>query len=287
MKNKKPHHNLTQIPTSSSKLTKEKAYILGTLCGDGYLSTGYRIGLNVCDKEFAQYFRYCLWKVYSVRPSIVLRKRAASNFTNNPKPQYGVMSVAKLVVLDLLRYSKSFKTFKWTVPEQIKEAPREIQAMFIKGFADSEGSVKNRHRNREIILCSGNRESLNEIGLILDKTFKIKSSLRRLKNNVYVLNTGDYKSLKIFYDDIGFVIKRKQDKLRAGLARYKRKGIRKYSLGFKQLALDMLDKGYNYQEIGKILNTSYANVHDWEKAAKNPNYYKDRWRKCKTRLKDF
>lgn len=287
MKNKKIPYNLTQIPASSFKLTPEKAYLLGTLCGDGYLSTGYRIGLGVIDKEFAQYFRYCLWKVYGVVPSINLRIIKPNNMTRNPKPRYVVMSIAKLVVLDLLRYSKSFKTFEWEVPEQIKEASKEIQAMFIKGFADSEGSVKNRHRNRELILCSGNRASLMEIQEILLKTFEIKSSLRKLKNNVFVLNTSDYKSLKIFYDQIGFVIKRKQDKLRAGLTRYKRKGIRKYSSGFKQLAVDMLNNGYNHYQIGNLLNTSYANVHDWEKAAKNSDYYKDKWRKYKYGLKDF
>ena len=39
--------------------------------------------------------------------------------------------------------------------------------------------------------------------------------------------------------------------------------------------------GYNYQEIGKILNTSYANVHDLEKAAKNSDYYKEKYQKWK------
>ena len=51
---------ISQIPKSSKKLTKEKAYILGVLCGDGYISTGYRLGLEACDKEFVDCFQKCL-----------------------------------------------------------------------------------------------------------------------------------------------------------------------------------------------------------------------------------
>jgi len=152
--------------------------------------------------------------------------------------------------------------------------------MFIKGFADSEGSVKNRHRNRELILCSGNLNGLKEIQQLL-QNLSIGSSFTRRRDKVFSLRISDYKSLKIFFEQIGFVIKRKQEKLEAGLARYKRKGIRKYSLGIKKLALDMLENGHNYQEIGNMLNTSYANVHDWRKADKNPDYYKEKWQRWK------
>lgn len=47
------------IPYSSKTLTKEKAYLMGVLCGDGYLSHvptkgSYYIGLQAIDKEFVE-----------------------------------------------------------------------------------------------------------------------------------------------------------------------------------------------------------------------------------------
>ena len=203
-----------------------------------------------------------------------------NNMTSRPQPRYKVMCVSKLVALDLFSYISSFKTFEWRVPEKVKEASHDVQTMFIRGFADSEGSVKNRHRNREITLSSGNPSGLSQIKDLL-KNININSYILKRPNNVVNLYISDYNSLKIFSDVVGFTIKRKQNKLEAGLSRYKRKGIRKYSLGMKQLALDMLKNGYNYQEIGKILNTSYANVHDWEKANRNPDYYQERYQRWK------
>ena len=62
--------NVNQIKESSKNLTSEKAYILGTLCGDGYISTGYRLGLKVADKDFAEYFKGCLERIYGAPCSI-------------------------------------------------------------------------------------------------------------------------------------------------------------------------------------------------------------------------
>ncbi len=269
---------LTQIPDFSKKLTKEKAYILGTLCGDGYISTNYRIGLDVIDMDFAEYFKNCLQKVFRNSPSLFKRTTKKTNVCDNPKERYCVMLVSKLAVKDLFSYSSSFKTFEWIVPSQIKQASKEIQAMFLKGFADSEGCFRNRKRNRELILCSGNEYGLKDIQVLMKDSFSIRSKFTKRPNGVCILSTSDYYSIKNFHDHIGFIINRKQKKLKAGLERYKRKGIRRYSKGFKTLALDMLENGYNYQEIGKLLNTSYANVHDWEKVSKNPNYYNERFK---------
>lgn len=282
---KKPFNSriLTQIPVSSFALSKEKAYILGTLCGDGWISTGYRVGLNVCDLDFAKYYAYCLEKVYGLKPSIRKRQYQKSNCTSSPKAQYFVVLVSKLVVLNLFSYNSSFKTFEWSVPIAIQQAPIAIKASFLQGFADSEGSVKNRARNREIYLCSGNQFGLNQIKSILNISFGIKGTISKRKNNVYVLRTSDYHSLNFFYHKIGFKIERKRNKLKTGLARYKRKGIRQYSTGFKELALDMLQNDFNHQEVGRLLNTSYANVHDWQKASKNSNYYKQRYQIWKSK----
>jgi len=268
--NKKPFVKsiLNQVPESSEILTKEKAYILGTLCGDGWISTGYRIGLNIIDKDFADYFQHCLKKVYRIKCSNKQITRKPTNFLSTYSKQHAIVLVSKLVFQDLQRYHHNFKTKEWRVPKQILESSKETQAEFIKGFADSEACVKDRPRNREITLCSGNFEGLDDIQQMLIKTFNINSNYSIRKNGVHILTTSDYNSLNIFYNQIGFTIKRKMNKLENGLKRYKRKGIKKHSENFKQYAMHLLNYGLGHREIAKILNTNHTNIYDWEKQYK-------------------
>ena len=210
---------------------------------------------------------------------LLTKEPKPTNFCSNPKKKYTLLLRSKLVVEDLLKYASSYKTFEWEVPQEILSASKELQAQFVKGFADSEGSVKNRHRNRELTLCSGNFEGLEGIRQILLSTFGINSHYTKRKTSVFVITISDYCSLETFQNEIGFIIKRKQEKLEAGLAYYKRKGIRKYPSEMKQQALKMLQEGKTHVEIGKILGTSYANIHDWDKADQDPEYYKKRYQK--------
>jgi len=265
--NRKPFltNIITQIPNASKELTSEKAYILGTLCGDGWISTGYRIGLKVIDKDFANYFKSCIENVYKINCSITPTQRKSTNYCSCPKPQYTVSAVSKLVVEDLLKYSNSFKTKEWRVPKPILEASKEIQAQFIKGFADSEGSARIRERNTELTLCSGNLEGLNDVRDMLSETFGIKTYPYTTSWGVFKITCSDYKSLLKFHGEISFVIERKRETLEEGLKRYKRKGIRKYSKDFKQLALELMDQGLTYYQVGKLMETSPANIYGWKK----------------------
>lgn len=257
---------IKQIKKNSGKLTIEKAYVLGTLCGDGYISTEYRIGLSVCDKEFANYFSYCLELVYGLKCSRTVRSRKSTIFSSNPKPQFVVSLVSKLVVEDLQKYSKSFKSKEWQVPHQILNSQKIIQASFLKGLADSEAHVRFRKGQSEINICSGNLSSLKTVKNILEGTFGIISYLGDNGNGVPVIVVGNYFSLGKFYNEIGFIIKRKQNDLKKSLLSYKRKGIIRHSEDFKLKAVGLLQQGFKHREIAKILKTSHTNIYDWEKA---------------------
>ena len=57
------------ISPPSKILTRKKSYLIGVLCGDGYLSYiskkgSYHIGLQAIDKEFVEKFAEYLYKVY-------------------------------------------------------------------------------------------------------------------------------------------------------------------------------------------------------------------------------
>ncbi len=246
------------IPHSAKELTKEKAYILGTLCGDGWVSTGYRLGLEACDKEFVDYFQECLEKVYNRIGNRTERIRIK-------EIHYILVLVSKKVVKDLQRYSKSFKGKEWIVPEQIKKAPKAIKAAFISAFADSEGSMRYRKGSGELTIHSGNKRSLQDVRKMLFCDFKIKSTFLFDRPTVYTIHIYDYNSLKKFHDEIGFKIHRKQIALKRTVESYKRKGLRRYSNEFKTKALNMLQNGMKHREIAKLLGTSYSNIYDWEK----------------------
>lgn len=264
---KKPYQEvlIKHILESSKELTKEKAYILGVLCGDGYISTDYRIGLEVCDREFADYFQNCLEIVYGLKCSTGIRKRKCNSFTNNPKDQYIVSLCSKLVIEDLQKYMKSFKSKDWIVPEQIKNTTKEIISEFIKGIADSEAHVRLRKGQSEITITSINYQALKDLQELLKEIYGIKSYPRRRKSIIFDLRISNYDSLFKYYNEIGFIIKRKQDNLERMFETYKRKGINRYSEEFKIKAMNLLKDGMKHRQIAKLLGTSHTNIYDWEK----------------------
>ena len=257
---------IKQVKETSKELTPKKAYIIGTICGDGYLTTDNRIGLSVCDKDFAEYFKCCLENVYGIQCVLRVRDTKYTNFCKSPKRQYVVFLASKLIAEDLLNYMDSYKTRRWRVPLQIQNSTKENQAAFIRGFADSEGSVRLRKGHGEIALHSINKESLVQVQELL-KVFEVKSSINYKKGGYYI-DITNYDSLKKFNENIGFIIKRKQAALSQLLTTYKRKGLRKYSEEYKVLAMQLLKQGLNHRQIAKLMSTSYCNIYDWEKALK-------------------
>ena len=138
------------IPPESKLLTPDKGYILGVLCGDGYLSTGFRIGLNVCDKDFAMEFNRCINSVYHFNLNIYeyesIVRGPNSLYYGIGKNRYSAVLCSKNAFYDLLTYDSSeFKTHTWDVPPQIFTTENlSITAAFIRGFFDSEGSIDLR-----------------------------------------------------------------------------------------------------------------------------------------------
>ena len=98
-------------------------------------------------------------------------------------------------------------------PEQIKNVSKEIISEFIKGFADSEASVRLRKGQSEISISSGNIEGLKDLQKLLKDVYEIRSYVRKQKETVFVLCISNYISLLKYYNEIGFIIKRKQDNL--------------------------------------------------------------------------
>ena len=81
---KKPFQEkiLNFIKESSIILNEDKAYILGVLCGDGWITTKSRFGLNAIDLDFVQEFKRCIFEVYGLNCSIIKREGRKTNYGN-------------------------------------------------------------------------------------------------------------------------------------------------------------------------------------------------------------
>ncbi|MEK6936548.1 MAG: LAGLIDADG family homing endonuclease [Nanoarchaeota archaeon] len=227
--NKKPFQEkiIHKIPEESKLLTKEKAYVLGVLCGDGYIRVhksgyGFLVGLDVCDEDFADEFRNCLQVIYKLTPSKNLRKVKPTNYTNTPKPRFSINLTSKLVVKDLFRYAESFKTKEWTVPKEILDSNLEIKSAFIRGLFDSEGTISLRKSSGAYLsVCSGNINPLLNVREMLKKDFDIDLKPLYPQKDFIKLKSAKYQDIKNFSDKIGFTIGRKKQVLEIAVKNFK------------------------------------------------------------------
>ncbi len=251
------------IPKSSLELSPEKSYILGVMCGDGYLSCtknqSYQIGLQAVDREFVLEFAKCLRKVYGIESAIMEVGARHINWNH----QVHAKICCKEIFDDISRYAH-FKTDSWRVPKVIFKSVEEIRSSFLKGFFDSEGSVDIV--SKRLAATSTNETGLNEIAMLL-KEMGIRSRIR--KNSTicgnrkfcFTLRISGRQNIMKYHAMTGFTIKRKQTKLKKLIAGYKL--FMKTHEDAKRLFPEMKElrsKGMSYEKIGNKLGLGTATV---------------------------
>ncbi len=116
--------------------SEEFSYIIGVVIGDGYVRkirrvfkgySGFNIGLEVKDREFAEEFAKCL--------TIVLGRRHIKPYLNS-LGRY-VVETESRTLYELLRKPADLNKLK-----PYLEHCERCTAAFLSGFADSEGHVK-------------------------------------------------------------------------------------------------------------------------------------------------
>jgi len=193
--------------------TPEKAYILGVLCGDGWISLkNNRIGLGCIDEDFVQEFQKNIKKVYGVPCNV--RKYIPRN--QKWSLQFQANLYSKLACEDILSYGK-FNCDEWRVPKEIIDSNDvKIIGNFLRGFYDSEGHVSSKWYHLKA--TTSNELGFSDI-LYLLKKLKIhyitgfkkhRNPVYKLGYEVFITGSDSYKTFKKY---IGFSIKRKQDRL--------------------------------------------------------------------------
>lgn len=182
-----------------SKLSPEKAYILGVLCGDGHINKKMIRFEIRNDEEFIKKFSESFKKVYGLN----------FNYKYYKKRNSLVLYVASEIICeDLLNYG-NFGTFEWRVPNEVMNSNnKNILSNFLKGIYDSEGSITKSC----ILMSASNKKGIKDISFLLKK-LGIENKIGITKINHYILWIFRKERFKIFRYRIGFTIKRKQDKL--------------------------------------------------------------------------
>lgn len=219
----------------------------------------YQIGLETIDEEFADSFKHCLNNVYRLNPSKSKISEPQQNWNN----KHCVRLCCKAACDDLLSYGVSFKQNEWLVPEAIKNASKVIQANYLKGFFDSEGSVDID--GRKIKGTSTRLPGLQENSTLLTD-LKIKSGIvsqskKKNRKKAYDLVIQGRKHIETFGKRIGFNIARKDKKLHTLLSNYKywitpKEKVSKLEPKMKRLR----SLGLTYKEISGKLDLSISTV---------------------------
>ncbi len=180
------------------RLTPAKAYILGVLCGDGYIDKK-QIRLEIRkDKEFITAFSNSIKEVYGVRYNWKFY---------SPRNTYLLGLSSMIIAKDLLRYG-NFRTWTWFAPKEIVNSKnKEIIASFVRGVYDSEGSVGSYTIN----LTTASTRGVRHLRLLLKK-LGIRGRIGRWKKYSHITITGK-KNIKLFDKLVGLTILRKTKKL--------------------------------------------------------------------------
>ncbi|MCK5283445.1 MAG: hypothetical protein KAK00_08630 [Nanoarchaeota archaeon] len=190
---------LTKVTKNYKILTPEKAYILGVLCGEGYIGTNF-LKLEIRrDIQFIKEFLRCIEEVYGIKYGFYYYSKRNSYISN---------ITSKIICADLLSYG-CFRTKEWDVPSLIINADKKkLISSFLRGLYDSE-----EYSHRYIIsLTSVSAKAVQNTSRLLKK-LEIDNRIKSYRN-YFTINITNRKNLQKFKDIIGFTIKRKMDKLK-------------------------------------------------------------------------
>jgi intein/homing endonuclease len=194
----------------NSDVTKEQAYALGLMLGDGNYTNKYRLRYTTEDEELIHKLNIGTGLVFSQAPSDnvhydVQGKNSVSNW---------------LDFWDIeLTYTKDKK-----LPKKILSATRECMSACISGLYDSDGHVQVSTAKGGTSITIGftntSEELVDQLHYILLHygivAVKIERGRNENWNTIYeLLITG--KDVKIFYDEIGFGLKRKDSILKTSI----------------------------------------------------------------------
>ena len=197
-----------KVKESAYEISKELAYIVGVLLGDGSLiyTRTKRFCLRTIDWDFAIYTYAMLKEWCGIEPKIYEIKGGERLFPNGvlskTKNSFVVALHSKEAVEILKRYSEDYS---W-----IFDQPEDFRIAFIKGLWDSEGTITDPYT---ISWCNTNKKLVETYAKLLASVGIKARIFKRPDRELYDVKIFRKKDVIKFYKKIGITIKRKRDKL--------------------------------------------------------------------------
>ena len=172
------------------------AWILGVLCGDGYISKN-TIGLNVTEENFANKFQNIMNKIFNIEINTYTSIKGEKYPNNKPLICKRIHSIN---LSNFLSKFGLFKTKTWKVPEYILESPAKFKYAFLSGLIDADGTISKVSHKNGLYISTGSKGGAESTCMIL-KSLGIDHSLYRIDKK---------KENKNWSDNFHVVIKRKR-----------------------------------------------------------------------------
>lgn len=233
---------------------EDLAYVFGVLCGDGSFISGRspHLRLKCADKDFAEAFARHATKVLG---------RSHRPIKSHYSPKEGQYIVTAYVPKSIVPFFERHptKTHNWRVPSFVLKND-EMIAKFLRGFADSEGTVIPHGR---IALYSSNRQGLEQVRAMLTKLGLVYG---KVEISGDALNICAKRNFKIFHEKIGFSIRRQRERLLKSLEKY---GRRRKWIEFHDLERTLYnlywEKGLSTRQIARRIGVDGSSICRWMK----------------------
>lgn len=250
------------------KPTSDWGYFIGLILGDGWVShKRYLIEVGSTHPEIVDAFKdICI----SLGLKYNYYSRNGKYRKKNPRGTIFKCNINSKSLNMFFRECKLFD-FHWLVPNIVLENS-EILSGFLQGIYDAEGSISVYEKGMASIeLSSKHATNLIPIKNLLWEQYLIKSSIiDSINRSAAKLVINEYTSRIKFKEQIGFRLKRKQDKLNNMTRKRKLYTIRTYLY-----AISLLQSGFSTKEITKRAKIHRNALYAW-RDGKVPKYLTSR-----------
>ena len=186
-----------KLPKTEYEFT-EFSYLLGLIWGDGGKS-GKEIRITNEDKQIIEETKSIAERVFGMKAT----ERKYENKATRIDLRGGLTFLKILEKAFDLPLSKKSESIE--IPKPIQSSSNQLLKAFIQGYFDADGTVETSRR--AVSLNSKSIKILEQLKLSLLR-FNCMATLNKKKQAIYISGTN----LKIFSEEIGFRLKRKQEK---------------------------------------------------------------------------
>jgi len=207
-------HNFLKLKSYNGKkvislplyLNQEFAEFIGYVIGDGHIDKKY-IEITNEDNEIIQRIKELSKSVFNITPSIKKDKRTKNLY------QIRLCSETLVEIFKIFGLTPGKKGKKLEIPKQIMKSNNEVVRSFIKAYFDCDSYPSKNKRHIE--LTSESQIIIQQMNMLLKRFGIITTISKKLINSIpYWRLSIKAKYAEKYADKIGYLIKRKQNKVK-------------------------------------------------------------------------